>query len=174
MNPANLENITTPKSPLGDLGVPKSPSEDLGVGVVTMFYGAPPILFEFARKMRNNPTESESVLWQYLSNNQRNGFRFKRQHPIKYFIADFYCHSKKLIIEVDGGYHQILEQYEYDRNRDYELEELGLKILHFTNEQILFDIENTIRVIDNELTNHPQPTPQPPEGGAGNQNDEYL
>jgi cyclase len=118
---------------------------------MNMFYGAIPILFEFAKRMRNNQTEAESVLWLYLSNNQQNGFRFKRQHPIKYFIADFYCHSKKIIIEIDGGYHQIPEQYEYDRNRDYELEGLGLKILHFTNEQVLFDIENTIKAIDNEL-----------------------
>ena len=135
------DNTPLPKSPLGDLGVRGG-----------MFYGAMPILFEFAKKMRNSQTEAESFLWQYLSNNQRNGFRFKRQHPIKYFIADFYCHIKKLIIEIDGGYHQIPEQYEYDRNRDYELEELGLKILHFTNEQVLFDIENTLKAIDNELS----------------------
>jgi len=135
---SDIEYYTAPKSPSGDLGV-------------NMFYGAIPILFEFAKEMRNNQTEAESVLWQHLSNNQRKGLRFKRQHPIKYFIADFYCHGKKLIIEVDGGYHQIPEQYEYDINRDYELEEVGLKILHFTNEQVLFDIENTLKVIDNEL-----------------------
>jgi len=143
----NTENIASQKSPSGDLGV-VPPSGGWGVN---MFYGALPILFEFAKEMRNKPTEAESVLWQYLSNNQRKGFRFKRQHPVKYFVADFYCHSKQLIIEVDGGYHQIPEQYEYDRNRDYELEELGLRVLHFTNEQVLFDIENTIKLIDNEL-----------------------
>jgi len=141
---SDIEYYTAAKSPSGDLGVRE-------LGGNNMFYGAIPILFEFAKKMRNNQTEAESVLWQYLSNSQRKGFRFRRQHPIKYFIADFYCHSKKLIIEVDGGYHQIPEQYEYDRNRDYELEELGLKILHFANEQVLFDIENTLKIIDNEL-----------------------
>ena len=72
---------------------------------------------------------------------------------------------------MDGGYHRIPEQYEYDQNRDYELEELDLKILHFTNEQVLFDIENTLKIIDSELTS---PTPQPTKGGAGKQNDEYL
>jgi cyclase len=159
MDLTNTDNTAYPKSPSGDLGVAKSPLGDLGVGV-NMFYGAMPILFEFAKAMRNNPTQAESVLWQYLSNNQRKGFRFKRQHPIKYFIADFYCHSKKLIIEVDGGYHRVPEQYEYDRNRDYELDELGLKILHFTNEQVLFDIENTLKTIDDELsTSNPPPAP---------------
>ena len=146
MNFTNFSNSGSTKPPLGDLGV-------------NMFYGAIPILFEFAKEMRNNQTEAESVLWQYLSNKQRKGLRFKRQHPIKYFIADFYCHSKKLIIEIDGGYHQIPEQYEYDRNRNYELEELGLKVLHFTNEQVFFDIENIIKIIDNELT-----TPKSPKG----------
>ena len=134
------------KSPLGDLGV--------GVGS-NMFYGAAPILFEFAKKMRENPTEAEAVLWTYLSNKQQ-GFRFKRQHPIKYFIADFYCHKAKLVIEIDGGYHQLPEQYEYDKNRDYELEELGLKVLRFTNEQVFFNIENVIKDIEKELI---PPTP---------------
>ena len=139
INEQNNGVSTTSKSPLGDLGVG-----------VTMFYGAPPILFEFAKKMRNNQTEAEAVLWLYLSNKQK-GFRFKRQHPIKYFIADFYCHKAKLVIEVDGGYHQLPEQYEYDQNRDYELEELGLKVLRFTNEQVFFDIENVIKDIEKEL-----------------------
>ncbi len=136
---------------IDNIALPKSPSGDLGVGLQNMFYGAAPVLFEFAKNNRNNLTEAESVLWRFLSNNQRKGFRFKRQHPIKYFIADFYCHSKKIIIEVDGGYHNIPEQYEYDRNRDYELEELGLKILHFTNEQVIFNIENVVKIIDSEL-----------------------
>ena len=163
MKPTKSDNVTSLTPPLGGRGV----SWGVGRGV-EMFYGAAPILFEFAKQMRNNPTEAESILWQYLSNNQRKGCRFKRQHPIKYFIADFYCHSKKIIIEIDGGYHQIPEQYEYDRNKDYELEELGLKVLHFTNEQVLFDIENTIRVIDEELTPHPlkgeKNTPKSPKG----------
>ena len=117
-----------------------------------MYYGANPILFEFAKRLRANPTEAESVLWLYLSNNQI-GLRFKRQHPIKYFIADFYCHKAKLVIEIDGGYHQLPEQYEYDKNRDCELKEFGLKIIRFTNEQVLFDIENTIKNIQKELKN---------------------
>ena len=117
-----------------------------------MFYGAEPILFELAKKLRANQTEAESVLWLYLLNNQI-GFRFKRQHPIKYFIADFYCHKAKLVIEIDGGYHQLPEQYEYDKNRDYELEELGLKVIRFTNEQVFFDIENTMKSIQKELNN---------------------
>jgi len=122
---------------------------------ISMFYEAPPILFEFAKELRNNPTEPESKLWTYLCRNQLKGFRFKRQHPIKYFIADFYCHKAKLIIEIDGGYHNLPEQFEYDENRDYELENLGLKVLRFTNEDVFYDIENTLKSIISELEKYP-------------------
>lgn len=77
--------------------------------------------------------------------------RIKRQHPIPYFIADFYCHKAKLIIEVDGGYHNIPEQYSYDKKRDNELVDLGLKVIRFKNEEVLFDIENTLKVIEKEI-----------------------
>ena len=130
-----------------------SPLED---GDSNMFYGALPIHFEFARELRNNPTEAESFLWDHLHNIK--GIRFKRQHPILYFIADFYCHKAKLIIEVDGGYHTIPEQYEYDKNRDTDLEELGLKVIRFTNEQVLFEIENTLYIIEKEIKER---TPNP-------------
>ena len=130
-----------------------SPLED---GDSNMFYGALPIHFEFARELRNNPTEAESFLWDHLHNIK--GIRFKRQHPILYFIADFYCHKAKLIIEVDGGYLTIPEQYEYDKNRDTDLEELGLKVIRFTNEQVLFEIEKTLYVIEKEIKER---TPNP-------------
>jgi cyclase len=156
---ANNENTYSAKSPLGDLGVKpwgvKGVYSD--IGFVNMFYGASSILFEFAKNNRENPTEAESFLWNYLSGKKQIKFRFRRQHPIKYFIADFYCHKAKLIIEVDGGYHNIPEQYQYDRTRDYELEELGIKILHFTNTQIFNDIESVLGIINKELTSTPNP-----------------
>lgn len=77
--------------------------------------------------------------------------RFRRQHPILYFIADFYCHKAKLVIEVDGGYHDIPEQYKYDKAREQEIEELIIKVIRFTNEQVLFDIENTLKKIEEEI-----------------------
>ena len=125
-----------------------SPSEVGG----NMFYGALPILFELAKKLRNNPTEAELILWNHLGFIKILGLRFKRQHPILYFIADFYCHKAKLILEVDGGYHSLPEQYLYDTNRDAELAELGLKVLRFTNEQVVNDIETVLHIIEVELT----------------------
>lgn len=116
-----------------------------------MFYGALPILFEFAKELRNNQTEAELFLWNFLRGNRILNVRFKRQHPIFYFVADFYCHTAKLIIEVDGGYHKLPEQFEYDKNRDIELEQFGLKVLRFTNKRVFYDTEKVIREITEEV-----------------------
>ena len=133
------------------------------LGVVrstNMFYGALPILFELASKLRDRQTEAELFLWCQLDNLKYLNVRFKRQHPILYFVADFYCHKAKLIIEVDGGYHDIPEQYMYDKERENELEDLGLKVIRFTNEQVLFDIENSLKVIE-EVIKRRRRTPNP-------------
>ena len=125
-----------------------------GLGVVktsNMFYGALPIHFELAKKLRDNQTEAEMFLWNHLEKIQISKIRFKRQHPILYFIADFYCHRAKLVIEIDGGYHNIPEQYCYDKDREHELNELGLKVIRFTNEQVMCDIENTLKAIEQEI-----------------------
>lgn len=114
-----------------------------------MFYSALPIHFELARELRNHPTDAETFLWNHLS--YIKGIRFKRQHPILYFIADFYCHRAKLIIEVDGKYHEILEQYNYDQTRDKELEDFGLKVIRFKNERVFNNIENVLQVIETEI-----------------------
>lgn len=116
-----------------------------------MFYNAPPILFEFAKEMQNNPTEAESFLWNYISRDKIQGVRFKRQHPILYFIADFYCHKAKLIVEIDGGYHLEPSQYQYDVNRNMELELLGLKVLRFSNDQVMLETEKVLQIIDEEI-----------------------
>ena len=133
----------------------------LGDGVSNMFYGALPIHFELAKELRNKQTEAEQFLWDYLKYVDIPGIRFKRQHPILYFIADFYCHKAKLVIEIDGGYHNIPKQYLYDQNRDSELEELGLNVIRFTNKQVLFDIENTLRTIKEEIQKRTSNNPKP-------------
>jgi cyclase len=116
-----------------------------------MFYDAIPIHFELAKKLRNNQTEAELFLWDNLQRLAYLNIRFKRQHPVLYFIADFYCHKAKLIIEVDDGYHDIPEQYLYDRNRENELNELGLKVVRFTNEEVLNSIEIVLKTIEKQI-----------------------
>ncbi|MDR0547147.1 MAG: endonuclease domain-containing protein [Dysgonamonadaceae bacterium] len=125
------------------------------IGFVNMFYGASPILFEFAKRNRENPTQTETILWNVLSDKKLIGFHFRRQHPLRYFIADFYCHKAKLVIEIDGGYHNLPDQYQYDRSRDDELAALGIHVLHFTGEEILFRIDFVMESIKNTL-NSPQ------------------
>ena len=112
-----------------------------------MFYCAKPKLFEFAKQLRLKETGAEKLLWNYLNKNQIDGLRFRRQHPINYFIADFYCHRIKLVIEVDGGIHLESEQYKCDRDRDAELKQYGVTILHFTNTEISNNINPVLNII---------------------------
>ena len=82
-----------------------------------MFYNAGPEIFRRAKELRDNMTSAEKHLWNYLNNKKLDSFRFKAQHPIGNFIADFYCHRKKLVIEIDGEIHQDEEQTERDEGR---------------------------------------------------------
>lgn len=117
-----------------------------------MFYGANPEIFKRAAELRKNMTEAEKILWSALRRKQIKGKRFRRQHPVNTFIVDFYCHEAKLIIEVDGGIHNIEEQKEYDHGRSEELEQLGLKIIRFTNEQVLQNLNKVIKEIKENIT----------------------
>ena len=78
----------------------------------TMYFGAKPDLLEKAKVLRKNMTNAEKILWDRLKDNQVLNIRFRRQHPIDLFIADFYCHSARLVIELDGEIHK--SQAEYD------------------------------------------------------------
>lgn len=86
-----------------------------------MFYGATPIIFERAKILRLNLTESELLLW-YKLKERFPGYKFRRQHPISRFITDFYCHKLKLIIELDGLIHSIKDVMQIDQVRQKELE----------------------------------------------------
>jgi cyclase len=97
-----------------------------------MFYKAPAIIFGYARQLRNNPTPAEDIFW-YKMKELFPSFRFKRQHPIFNYIADFYCHKLKLVIELDGSIHNLPEVIEKDIKRQKDLENLGITVLRFTN-----------------------------------------
>ncbi|MBW8324729.1 MAG: endonuclease domain-containing protein [Prolixibacteraceae bacterium] len=114
---------------------------------ISMFYNAKPIIFERAKVMRENMTQAEKAVWELLKSNNMLGLRFKPQHPIDIFIADFYCHPLKLVIEIDGGIHKSVDQREYDIGREAELERWGIKVIRFTNEEV----ENNITLIQNKI-----------------------
>ncbi len=124
------------------------------------------LLLEKARQMRKNPTEAESVLWGYLAGN-RMGEHFRRQHPVFGYIPDFICINKKLIIEVDGGYHFEGEQPEMDAERTRYLNEIGYTVLRFTNEEVLHDIDNVLEEISDALEDYKTNQAPLPSGGVG-------
>lgn len=108
------------------------------------------LLLEKAKKMRNNPTKAESLLWQFL---RGNGLKehFRQQHPICGYIPDFVCLRLRLIIEIDGGYHSEGEQQEQDKIRQDYLEKEGFSFLRFTNEEVLYDTDETIEIIKDTI-----------------------
>ena len=96
-----------------------------------------------AKRMRKEETVSEAVLWEALRGRKLLNLKFRRQHPVYTYIADFYCHQLKLVVEVDGGYHAEEDQKIKDEERTRALEAVGVKVIRFTNEEVL-DIDNTL------------------------------
>ena len=107
-------------------------------------------LKDFAEENRKHPTQAESILWEFLRGKQL-GCSFRRQHVIGQFIADFVCLERNLVIEIDGGYHQLPEQQTSDEERSEWLNSQGLKVMRFTNDEILNNIEQVINRIKEEI-----------------------
>ena len=112
-----------------------------------MFYGADRIIFENAKALRNNLTDEERILWGRLKECFPD-HKFRRQHPISDYVADFYCHKLKLVIEVDGPIHLSEENQKLDKLRQANIENLGIKVFRFTNEQIRHAIESILAKIN--------------------------
>jgi very-short-patch-repair endonuclease len=106
-------------------------------------------LLERRRKLRNQCTRQEKILWYYLKN-KKLGCKFQRQHSIGHYIADFYCPSKNLIIELDGNQH--LENQKYDHERTGYLEMRGFKVLRFWNNEIDANLIEVLATIQECLT----------------------
>ena len=116
--------------------------------------GDMPRYIEFARELRKKQTPEEKILWKYLRNRRMMGFKFLRQHPIlftttngdiDFYVADFYCSKKKLVLELDGPIHWF--QRDFDESRDDLMKELGLKVVRIENDKINFDLEDTLEFI---------------------------
>jgi 5-methyltetrahydrofolate--homocysteine methyltransferase len=122
------------------------------------------LLKQYCKKMRNEPTEAERLLWYALSGKKLDGYKFRRQHIIGGYIADFICIKKNLIIEVDGRIHQLPENITSDKERTKWLESQGYRVIRFTNDQVLFQIENVLDKIVKELTAE---SVAPPSGAGG-------
>ena len=117
-------------------------------------------LKEFARRLRNNSTKAEVKLWKELLRGAKmHGYTFLRQRPVLNYIVDFMCKELLLIIEVDGYTHGFEKQWQLYKDRQEELESVGFTILRFTDEQILDNIENVEKSIENWVLNHPPDSP---------------
>ncbi len=124
-----------------------------------MLYG---LMKEYANKMRNQPTEAEVMLWNALSGKNLNGYKFRRQHIIGSYIADFICLKENLIIEVDGAIHQLPENKTSDEERTEWLKKEGYQVVRFTNDQVL----NNIDFVLDEILETLEKAPPLGAGGA--------
>jgi very-short-patch-repair endonuclease len=123
----------------------------------SMYYGAKPITIAAAKILRDNMTTCEKLLWERVKQKQICGLRFRRQHPIDFFIADFYCHEARLVIEIDGDIHN--QHREYDDGRSAEMEKWFIKVIRFSNSEVENKIDDVILKIENEIKSRIQSPP---------------
>ena len=135
-----------------------------------------PHTIERARALRHDLTRSEKVLWHQLRNRKLQGVKFRRQQPMGCYILDFYCAEKSLVVELDGGQHDLPEEREYDGRRTAFLEKEGLVVLRFWNSQVRENLPWVMVLIrraagvatdydpETPQTPHPNPLPQGARG----------
>jgi len=121
----------------------------------------------FAKVLRRRMTDAETILWTQLRRDRIDGYRFRRQHPIGPFIADFACIPAKLVVEVDGVTHWSEEVFDYDRRRDAYLKALGWRVLRVQNIDIYEQLGNVVEAIAVALPpSTATRSPSPASGGG--------
>tara|TARA_R110002033_G_scaffold2252_2_gene15819 strand:+ start:4345 stop:6891 length:2547 start_codon:yes stop_codon:yes gene_type:complete len=139
-------------------GPPQSSQREEAKAVRQKYMTARPSTYKLIKELqaenKKNSTEAEYILWECLRNKKLD-FKFRRQHVIDEFIVDFVCLEKNLIIEIDGGYHNTIEQKEADELRTKILSEIGFKVIRFRNQQVIGDIDSVLRYITNCLKSLP-------------------
>ena len=118
---------------------------------------SPKYVIELSRQHRLNLTAAESLLWSKLNRRQLDGFRFRCQHPIGRYIVDFYCHEKRLAIELDGEIHN--GQKRYDTNRECYLRSFGCTVIRFDNTMVMTDIDSVLNDVKRVLHNNSHSIP---------------
>jgi len=108
-------------------------------------------LKQLSRQLRNNMTDAERQLWAKIRVKQLKGYQFYRQKPIGDYIVDLFCPKAKIVIEIDGSHHLVGETIEYDRIRDDYLTSFGLRVLRFTNAEVMRNIEGVVEKIGDEI-----------------------
>jgi very-short-patch-repair endonuclease len=100
-----------------------------------------------AKDLRKDMTPAEKLLWEHLFNRQLGGFKFRRQHPLGRFIADFYCAEARLVVEIDGGIHKV--QSEQDEQRTQLLKDEGYRVIRFSNSDVENNLSEVLGAIQN-------------------------
>ena len=121
----------------------------------------PQYIVELARQLRHKQTPAEESLWECLRNCQVTRAKFRRQHPLGRYIADFYCHEAGLVVELQGGAHSVKEQRDYDAVRQETIEQQGIRVMTFANREVEHDLEGVLLKII-EALNPTSPTSRPP------------
>jgi very-short-patch-repair endonuclease len=132
-------------------------------------------LLRRARAMRHDPAPAEKKLWRLLRDRQLNGFKFRRQHRIAGYIADFYCHEAALVVELDGASHG--DRVAYDERRTKRIERRGHHVIRFVNDDVFWHTDAVLQAIYDECLRlsgrveeieagpHPGPLPEYRERG---------
>ena len=109
---------------------------------------------DLCRDFRKNPTKAEACLWEILRAKRLDGHKFRRQHPMKDYILDFYCPELKIAVEVDGQIHMDKEQLKYDQERTNTLMESGISVIRFWNSEVINDLPSVINRIRTYINGH--------------------
>ena len=109
-------------------------------------------MFQYARDLRASQTSAEDILWQHLRGRRLDGLKFRRQHPLVEFVADFYCHEKRLVIELDGSVHDNEINKDYDQARTNWLGELNIMVIRFRNYEIHHNLDFVLSEIRKCIT----------------------
>ena len=126
-----------------------------------------------AKQLRQATTRAETLLWRYLKANRIDGFGFRRQVPMRNYIADFICMSAKIVVELDGESHDFEERQKADQSRDAFFVSEGFQVLRFTNEQVMSSLEGVVETIRQAATDRLRglpPSPALPHKGGGSRN----
>ncbi len=115
-----------------------------------------PKLKQLARNLRNNSTRSEIRLWKHLKGKQQYGYDFHRQKPLGNYIADFFCLELMLVIELDGFSHQFHEVYRKDVEKEHWLNNQGIYVLRFTDQEVFKELDWVVKQIQLYIENYKQ------------------
>jgi very-short-patch-repair endonuclease len=123
-----------------------------------------------AKQLRQTMTRAETLLWRYIKANRIDGLAFRRQVPIRNYIADFICFSARIVVELDGESHDFVAQQQSDSDRDAFFASEGFQILRFTNEQVMSNLEGVVEAIRQAISLRarglPPSLPLPHKGGG--------